>query len=104
MDFNKAQQIRKEYKLNDISHSQLAKKYNVSKTTIGDILRGNIYVFAVNAKPVIKEKSKKLNFEKAQEIREIWKTSRYSYSKLGRMFGVDHKTIKKVVENKIHVQ
>lgn len=38
-----AEQIRFEYKTTKISHRELANKYNVSKTTIGDLLRGKYY-------------------------------------------------------------
>lgn len=104
MDFETADEIRREYRDSNISHSKLAEKYSVSKTTIGDILRGNIYIFNALEDAVIKEKKMKLNFDKSQKIRELWSTGEYSYNKLGQMFGVNHKTIKKVVENKIYKQ
>lgn len=43
LTYEQANEIREKYKTKKYSHRQLAKEYGVSKTTIGDLLRGKYY-------------------------------------------------------------
>lgn len=95
-----ADEIRKEYLSDKLSQRALAKKYNVSKTTIADILKGKYYNLDGLHESITREKTKrKLSFSDAQTIRAMYKTGDYSYNKLGILYAVDHKTIKRITDN-----
>lgn len=94
-----AKKIRDEYKLGGTSHRKLAEKYNVSKTTIGDLLRGKNYNIKKEHEPIVRNKNEReLSYVDANKIRLLYETGDYSYNKLGKMYGVDHKTIKRITD------
>jgi len=95
-----AKEIRDKYKCGNTSQRKLAIEYNVSKTTIADLLNGKHYNHdKVEEKIVFNKNIPKLTMEQAKEIRLLFGTKEYSYNRLGKMFGVDHKTIKRIVDS-----
>lgn len=95
-----ADSIRQEY-LNGSSISELSTFYQVSKTTIKDILNGKHYNLDKDILSVTKEQTKrKLTFEQAEEIRRLYNENHPSYNSLAIAYGVNHKTIKKIIDNK----
>ena len=95
-----ADSIRQEY-LDGSSISELSTFYQVSKTTIKDILKGKHYNLDKDIPSVTREQSKrKLTFEQAEEIRRIYNENHPSYNSLAMAYGVNHKTIKKIIDNK----
>ena len=77
----------------------------LQKTTIADILSGKYYNLEENAIPLVKNLNKpKLTMEQANEIREKYNKGNISYNSLGRKYGVDHKTIKRITDNLSYVQ
>ena len=96
-----ANAIRTEYLNINTSQRQLAAKYGVAKTTIADLLNGKYYNLDKIIKPLVKNKSeKRLTQEQADEIRKLYHDKQLSCNKLGNMFGVDHKTIRKIIDKK----
>lgn len=94
-----ADAIREEYVNTKIGTLELSRKYNVSKTTIKDILNAKYYNLDKTIKPVSRKKTPpSFTPEQVIEIRELYATGEYSYNKLGKMFGVNHKTIKGITE------
>ena len=94
-----ADAIRVEYTESGKSQRYLAKKYEVAKTTIGEILRGESYNQDNQHQNLSRIGPKRqMTFEDAEEIRRLYKTGDYSYYKLGIMYGVNHKTIKKITD------
>lgn len=94
-----ADAIRRTYTESDIGTSELARNYGVSKTTIKDILNAKYYNLDKSILPVSKPKTlPKFTTEQVLEIRKLYATGTYSYNKLGTMFGVNHKTIKKITD------
>lgn len=99
------QQIIDEYQTTETSQRKLAEKYDCSKTTIADILNGRYYNHDKTRASVSKEKTpQKLTFEQAEKIRAIWDAEQPSYNSLGKRYGVNHKTIKKIIDGKSYVQ
>ena len=95
---NIAKQIREEYLLSNISQRKLALKYNVSKTTIADILNGKYYNINKNKTNINRlPTQKKILTSQISEIIEKYNTGLYSYNKLGKEYGVNHKTIIKYI-------
>lgn len=95
-----ANSIREEYK-NGISITPLANKYNVSKTTIKDILNGKYYNLDKNIIKITREQDKqKLSYEEAEEIRYLFNRYKPSYSELAKCYGVNHKCIIAIIQNK----
>lgn len=100
-----ANAIRAEYLQTDTSQRQLAAKYSVAKTTIADLLNGKYYNLDKIIKPLVKNKSeKRLTQEQADDIRKLFNEQTISYNALGKMYGVDHKTIKKITDGLTYVQ
>lgn len=100
-----ADEIRYKYITTNTSQRKLAKEYNVAKTTIADILSGKYYNLENNAIPLVKNLNKpKLTMEQASEIREKYNKGNVSYNSLGREYGVDHKTIKRITDNISYVR
>ena len=96
-----ANAIRKEYVESNIGTIELSRKYEVSKTTIKDILNAKYYNLDKTVKPVTRKKTMpQLTPEQVNEIRDLHSTGNYSYNMLGNMFGVNHKTIKKITDGK----
>ena len=94
-----ADAIRFEYISTNTSQRKLARKYNVSKTTIADLLRGKYYNLNNEINPIVKNLSyKKLSLEQVVMIKEMYESGDYSFNKLGNMFGVNHKTIKNAID------
>ena len=105
LTLEQAEEIRKEYLTGKTSQRKLAKKYNVSKTTIADLLNGKYYNHSKNNKPLVLNKNiPKLTLKQAEEIRKRYKEENISLNKLGREYNVDHKTIKRIVDNESYVQ
>lgn len=102
---SEVQAIVDEYQTSNTSQRKLAEKYGCSKTAIADILSGRYYNHDKTRPSVSKEKTlPKLTFEQAQEIRKIWEEEKPSYNSLGVRYGVNHKTIKKIIDGKSYVQ
>ena len=100
-----ADEIRYKYITTNTSQRKLAKEYGVSKMTIADILNGKYYNLEKNAVPLVKNLNKpKLTMEQANEIREKFAKGNVSYNSLGKECNVDHKTIKRIVDNISYVQ
>lgn len=98
-----ADEIRKIYVENRIGTTELSRIYSVSKTTIKDILNGKHYNLYKDIKSVTRKKTMpKFNRDEILKIRELFASEEYSCSKLGKMFGVDHKTIKKIIDRKTY--
>ena len=96
-----ADAIRKEYIETSVGTLELSRKYEVSKTTIKDILNAKYYNLDKTIKPVSREKTMpRFTPEQVIEIRDLYITGEYSYNALGNMFGVNHKTIKKITDGK----
>lgn len=94
-----ADEIRKEYLETEIGTAELSRKHEVSKTTIKDILNGKYYNLDKSRKPISRPKSKALfSADEIIEIRRLHATGEYSYNKIGKLFGVNHKTIKKITD------
>ena len=105
LTLEQAKEIREEYLTGKTSQRKLAKKYNVSKTTIADLLNGKYYNHSKNNKPLVLNKNiPKLTLKQAEEKRKRYKEENISLNKLGREYNVDHKTIKRIVDNKSYVQ
>ena len=105
LTLEQAEEIRKEYLTGKTSQRKLAKKYNVSKTTIADLLNGKYYNHSKNNKPLVLNKNiPKLTLKQAEEIRKRYKEENISLNKLGREYNVDHKTIKRIIDNESYVQ
>ena len=49
-------------------------------------------------------KSRKLTFEQAQDIRELWATSDFRLVDLAKMYGVYSQTIKQIRDNKTYTE
>lgn len=98
---NQVEQIRKEYFESNISHRGLAEKYGVSKTTITDILNGRYYNTSKEYKGscINKQTKKKLNDYEVKEIIAKYNTGKYSYNKIAQEYGVNHKTIIRLIKN-----
>lgn len=100
-----ADEIRYKYITTNTSQRKLAKEYGVAKTTIADILSGKYYNLKNNAVPLVKNLNKpKLTMEQVDEIREEFAKGNISYNSLGKKYGVDHKTIKRITDNISYVQ
>lgn len=94
-----ADAIRRTYTESEIGTSELARNYGVSKTTIKDILNAKYYNLDKSILPVSKPKTlPRFTTEQVLEIRKLYATGTYSYNKLGTIFGVNHKTIKKITD------
>lgn len=105
LTLEQAELIRKEYSTGKTSQRKLAEKYNVSKTTIADLLKGKYYNHSKENKPLVKNiNTPKLTLKQANEIRERYKNENISLNKLGKEYNVDHKTIKRIIDNKSYVQ
>ena len=49
-------------------------------------------------------KSRKLTFEQAQDIRELWETTDLKQSEIATMYGVYSQTIKQIRDNKTYTE
>lgn len=83
------------------STNELAKMYNVSKTTIKDIINGKYYNLNKDIQKISRDKtSRKLTFEEAEEIRYFYNRYKPSYSELAKCYEVNHKTIISIINYK----
>lgn len=104
LSLEQANEIRQRYVDEDISQRKLASIYGVAKTTIADILNGRYYNHKNEHGNLCRPKTeRKLSIEQANEIRDEYKKHNCSYNSLGRKYGVNHKTIKKIIENKSYI-
>ena len=95
-----ANNVREEYK-NGTIITPLANKYNVSKTTIKDILNGKYYNLDRNIAKITREQDKqKLSYEEAEEIRYLFNRYKPSYNELAKCYGVNHKCVIAIIQNK----
>lgn len=95
-----ADSIRKEYK-SGMTVTPLVKKYKVSKTTIKDILSGKYYNLNKDITKVTrKQDNQKLSYEEAEEIRYFYNRYKPSYNELAKCYGVNHKCIIAIIQNK----
>ena len=79
--------------LDDHSRKQIANKYEVSVRTVARLLAGHRLFYS---------RPKKLTFEDATKIRELYLTDRYTQKELGEMFGVTQALIGRILNNLIH--
>lgn len=94
-----ADAIRLEYEFTNTSQRKLAQKYNVSKTTIADLLSGKYYNLNNEVSPIVKNLNcKKLSLQQVIVIKQLYENGGFSFNKLGNMFGVNHKTIKNAID------
>lgn len=94
-------QIREEYFKENTSQRKLAKKYGICKTTIAGILNGKYYNTSkkYEGSCVNRQTKKKLNDYEVKEIIAKYNTGKYSYNKIAQEYGVNHKTIIRLIKN-----
>jgi LAGLIDADG-like domain len=103
LNWDVVRQIRAFYQTGDLSFADLATKYDVCPTTIGQIVRNehwvdSTYVFVKRSK--IKAKSKKLTEQDVQEIKRLL-ASGITSEEISRQFNVNASTILAIRWNKI---
>ncbi|AIY85357.1 helix-turn-helix domain of resolvase family protein (plasmid) [Clostridium baratii str. Sullivan] len=97
-----ADEIRKEYLTSNTSQRKLAIKYNVSKTTIADILNCRYYNFDKDKEPIKMQKTqRKLTLQDAEDIRQRHKEG-YSISSLSKKYNMTWKSVKKIIDYKTY--
>ncbi len=89
------------YKNKSIPVKTISQKYNVNYQTIREICRGLRWKH-INSEN-IKIKRSKLDFEKVQQIRELYETKECSCKELSIMFNVHIKTISKIIHKKVRI-
>lgn len=78
--------------------------YNISLTSIKDIISGKYYNLNGDIKNISRGKNKrKLTVEQANEIREYYKNNKISFNKLGKIYNVDHSVIAKIIRNETYI-
>lgn len=94
-----ADNVRLQYSIG-MSTNELARIYNVSKTTIKDIINGKYYNLNKDIQKISRTKTaRKLTFEEAEEIRYLYKRYKPSYNELAKCYEVNHKTIIAIIKN-----
>lgn len=98
LNWNKAKEIRRKYKIGRYTHKSLAQEYGVEESGICNIINNKKwidenYIFSRLIKT-------KLNMEKAKEIRKKYKTGKFLYKVLAKEYGVSVSVICCVVNNK----
>ena len=90
----------------NMSLSQIAKKYGVSKRTVLRINQGIHYEKVDEIYPIRKNplKNGKLTNEEIQEILYILKYTYRQYDDIGKQYGVSSSTIRQINSGKIHKQ
>lgn len=89
-----------------VSQYELAKRFNISRTVITNIQRGKHWnhVIVDGFTPFTKDLTgennikSKLNPDKVKQIRDLYKTGKYSYSQLSKMFGVTRSPIQRIIK------
>ena len=79
---------------------ELAKKFDVTPKTIGDITTGKTW--KLERKKF--DRCRKLTIKQVQEIRELHKTGKYLQLELAKTYNVDQTLISAIVRNKIWIE
>lgn len=91
-----------------VSQYELAKRFNISRSVIGFIQNGKrwSHVKVDDFTPYTKDSKgennikSKLNADEVRQIRNLYKTGKYSYGKLSKMFGVTKSPIQRILKGK----
>lgn len=96
-----ADEIRNEYNSGNYLIQDLAKKYNVNRRAISDIIKNKSYIN--NAYSFINlSGNNKLTNEQAKEIRKLYKTNNYTKTEIAKMFKVCYHTIFRIINNETY--
>lgn len=97
-------EVYKDLKETSLSYKELSNKYEVSKTTIGDINKGKVYRNKEIDYPIRKNVNKpgKLNEEDIEIIIERLKFSYDSYETIGKDFEVEGRAISRINQGVFH--
>jgi group I intron endonuclease len=98
-----ADEIRNKYKTGKYLIQDLAKIYNLSRNTISKIIKNKAYKsdnIVVN--PDITG-NHKFTFKQAENIRKMYKTKKYTYSDLGKIFNVGIDTIGRIIKKETYI-
>ena len=96
LDEDKVKQIKELYTTGKYKQNQLAEQFGVDKQTINNILNGKSWTHVKIDKEIKIHSGKsgennsqsKLTEDDVRKIRELHATGKYSYRKLGEMFGI----------------
>lgn len=101
LNFKKAEEMRALYKTGKYTFKQLGMEYGVSAQAAFNISKNitwNSPTFGLTSNNKIK-----LNLQKAQEIRELYRAGGFSYKKLAMRYGVSAQAIFYIIKNKTWV-
>ncbi len=96
-----AREIRKAYDAGGVSQHELARKYEVSASTVSKVIRHAIYPGITEDRPARRAANQKLTREQADEIRHIVESG-VSQHQVAKKFGVSQSLISHIVAGKLH--
>lgn len=97
-----ASEIRKKFNDENISYSELAKRYDISETTISDIILNRRHFDSKYVRINVSNVPIRLNKDIAKQIRTEYNEGTLNFVKMGEKYGVSQQCISAIVKNKTY--
>lgn len=103
LNWNIVHKIREEYRVSNLTHLDLAKKYDVARKTISNVINNTCWHDKEYIIPS-RNKKDKLSQKIANDIRIMYKSKKLTYKDLAIKYNVCFQTIGLIITNKIWCQ
>ena len=98
LSIKEAKEIRKMFLGMNYTRKKLSKIYNISLSNIYDIIKNKIWV---DENYIIPEPKVTMDIVKAEEIRKIYKTGKYTQKQISDKYNINRSSVSHIINNKI---